>query len=60
MSALLRMLLTVIAAVVAVRLLMNVFRSRKEETNVQGRPRGSAPARKHGDVEDAEFKEIKE
>lgn len=56
----LRMLLIVVAAVLAVKILMNLIRSRKPENNVKGRPqRPNNTARRSDDIEDADFKEIK-
>ena len=56
----LRMLLVVVAAVLAVKILMNLFRSRTPENNVKGRPQRPAnSARRADDIEDAEFREIK-
>ncbi|NUO18708.1 hypothetical protein HUU59_04595 [bacterium] len=57
----LRMLLVVVAAVLAVKILLNLFRSRSPEQNVKGNPqqRASGPARRNEDIEDADFREIK-
>lgn len=55
------MLLVVVAAVLAVKILLNLFRSRSPEQNVKGNPqqRASGPARRNEDIEDADFREIK-
>ncbi|MCL4306560.1 hypothetical protein KJZ99_11670 [bacterium] len=55
----LRMLLIVIAAVLAVRLLLNLFRPRGPNTRVGGKPHDQAGGRKYDDIEDADFREIK-
>jgi len=56
----LRMLLIVVAAVLAVKIIMNLIRSRKPENNIKGRPqRSTNSARRADDIEDADFKEIK-
>ncbi|MBL0059958.1 MAG: hypothetical protein IPP40_00255 [bacterium] len=56
----LRMLLVVVAAVLAVKILLNFFRSRAPESNVKGRPqRPVNSARRSDDIEDADFREIK-
>ncbi|MCB9357979.1 MAG: hypothetical protein H6508_06100 [Calditrichaeota bacterium] len=54
-----RMLLAVLAVVLAVRVLLNLFRSSKSGPSVKGTPRSQASDRKYDDIEDAEFKEIK-
>lgn len=56
----LRMLLVVIAAVLAVRILLSLFQPRKKrEPDVQGRPQRSSGPRRANDIEDADFREIK-
>lgn len=56
----LRMLLTVIAAVLAVKILLNLLRPKKQEPSVKGRPtKSSMTDRRADDIEDADFKEIK-
>ncbi|MCB1059169.1 MAG: hypothetical protein KDB65_02965 [Calditrichaeota bacterium] len=56
----LRMLLTVIAAVLAVKVLLNMLRPKKQEPTVKGRPtKSSVTDRRLEDIEDADFKEIK-
>ncbi len=55
----LRMLLVVLAAVLAVRILLSLLRPRKAGPNVKGRPQRQAGPRKSDDIEDADFREIK-
>jgi hypothetical protein len=56
----LRMLLTVIAAVLAVKILLNLLRPKKQEPAVKGNPsKSSTVDRRSDDIEDADFKEIK-
>lgn len=56
----LRMLLVVVAAVLAVRILLSLIQPRKKsEPNVQGRPQRPAAPRRANDIEDADFREIK-
>jgi len=54
------MLLTVIAVVLAVKILLNLFRAKKQQPTVKGRPNPSSMSeRRSDDIEDADFKEIK-
>lgn len=55
----LRMLLVVVAAVLAVRILVSLLRPRRQDTNVGGRPQRPNNARRANDIEDADFREIK-
>ncbi|MBK6910637.1 MAG: hypothetical protein IPK53_14235 [bacterium] len=55
----LRMLLVVVAAVLAVRIIQNLFQSRRQETNVGGNPQRPRDSRRTNDIEDADFREIK-
>ncbi len=55
-----RMLLTVVAVVVAVKIILNLLQPRKQDSNIQGQPqRPVSNARRSDDIEDAEFREIK-
>ncbi|MBK6767392.1 MAG: hypothetical protein IPG71_14210 [bacterium] len=55
------MLLVVVAAVLAVRILLSLLRPRKRsETNVKGRAQRPGGTRRTDEIEDADFREIKE
>jgi len=54
-----RMLLVVLAAVLAVRILMNLLRPRRSEPDIGGRPQRPRDTRRTNEIEDADFREIK-
>lgn len=56
----LRMLLTVLAVVIAVKIILNLLQPRKQDNNVKGRPQRPADSPRRSDnIEDADFREIK-